>query len=257
IAAALRMADGRTASRQSEPLNRWLLFAEAVRPALSPDAPSEALSASDVELLSEAWHRGAAGHEGIDIAAIEGALPSIADVGFKRSRTARQGLIAVLAFRGFLAQNLRVEDIDPVHVFVPPQNLGLLTRPLNETRLTRLCNLSYQLACAACAPDSLYDPDRAPTPALVSLAARVSVLPDAALEAFLPDRWAARLVVKMTQGTIERTLIETAYDALTEPSRLHEKWRRLAPHIAIEGMSLSQLWQDVVRHARMAASRKE
>jgi hypothetical protein len=89
--------------------------------------------------------------------------------------------------------------------------------------------MGLQLACAALAPDVLYDAERKVSAPLLDFARRVTVAGDPALEIYLPRRWPARLVVKTRQRSLEETVIDTGFDADAPglAALLHDKWRRL------------------------------
>jgi hypothetical protein len=110
----------------------------------------------------------------------------------------------------------------------------LLNRPvLADDRLSRLSNIGFQLACAALAPEMLYDVERRAQPAapLMEFARRVTVTAASDLEAHLPHRWPARVVVNTDRGRLEETIIGAPFDhdASNLSEVLQDKWRRLLP----------------------------
>jgi 2-methylcitrate dehydratase PrpD len=187
----------------------------------------------DLTLLSKPWIAAQAGHDEVDIGAFDSSSPaSICDVGYKPFPIARQGANAVVAFQNLLSKGLDPQRIGTIEVFVPAMNAALLTRPiLGDDRLSRLSNIGFQLACAALAPEMLYDGERAARPAapILELARRVAVTPASDLEAHLPHRWPARVVVNTSSERLEETVIGTDFDhdASNLAQVLRDKWRRL------------------------------
>jgi 2-methylcitrate dehydratase PrpD len=244
IALALAGADGRVGDRAV----RWKLLADSVLRGLRAADAAAHGARGDLDLLPEDADWEAA------------ADASIVTTGFKPFPIARQGANAVAAFQHLLSQRIQPEQIDAVEVFVPPINVALLTRPVSETdRLSRLCNMGLQLAAAALAPDLLYDPERPLTPGipLLESASRVSVAAASDLEAHWPDRWPARVVIRVGTRQLEATVIRAPFDHDgPDLSRmLTDKWRRL---LAPQDASLllerrATLWEQFERRISMPA----
>ncbi len=213
-----------------------------------------------------------AGHDEIDIGAFDLSAPepAVADVGCKPFPIARQGANAVAAFQLLLSKGLDPNRIESIEVFVPAMNAALLTRPLLEDdRLSRLSNIGFQLGCAALAPEMLYDAERAarPTGPILDFARRVAVMRASDLEAHLPHRWAARVVVNSDRERFEETVIGAPFDhdASNLPQILRDKWRALKlpqeagdvfenASLASEGRAV--LWQRIEACVSMAAQRR-
>jgi 2-methylcitrate dehydratase PrpD len=263
MAYAFEAADGGTPTVAPQPFRRWSRFSESViagitRLDIVVFGHAEERPA-DLSVLSESWLVNAAGHDAVDMRVFEGPLPALSEVGFKPFPIARQALNAVAAFRRLLDTGLAPEEIESVEVFVPPQNLGLLRRPVeSENRLTRLCNMGLQIACAAFAPDALHDPERSATVPLLEFAKRVTVVADPALDAYLPNNWPARIVVKAGHQRFEHTAIHGDLDSGSPHLRdaLAEKWRALVPQIDIASRAPAELWNDVLCRVTMAACRE-
>jgi 2-methylcitrate dehydratase PrpD len=233
IALALAQSDGRT---DFPPSRRWEVFAQAVGRGIAASDEAAGGTQGDLALLTPEWLAENAGHSEVTMDALN-VLSGVEETGFKPFPIARQGLNAVTAFQNILSSGIEAEEIDSVDVFVPPANVALLTRPVSgEHRLTRLCNMGFQLACAALAPEKLYDAERTATPPLMAFAARVSVHSDKTLEAHLPNRWAAKVAVKVGDRTVEEILVQSDYDAEAPnlKTALEKKWARLIPEEATE-----------------------
>ena len=233
MALALSGTSGRIGRPAGAPSGRWFVFAESVLKGIRAAEAAGNGFRGDLDLISPAWLAAQAGHENVDAGVFESAPPAIAETGFKPFPIARQGLNAVIAFQNLLAKGLDPQRIDSVQVFVPAINAALLSRPANDQdRLSRISNLGYQFACAALAPDLLYDPERIP-PAGVPLmewARRVTLTQAQDLNKYLPDRWAASVVVNAGDKRAEETLIQSPFDADAPDVKeaLTKKWHKMA-----------------------------
>jgi 2-methylcitrate dehydratase PrpD len=228
---------------------RWVLLAQAItkgiRASDAADAGSPRVDGIDVNVFESA----------IALSEVEG--PALSETGFKPFPIARQGASAVVAFQRVLAKGVDVNRIDSIDVFVPEVHMALLTRPVaTDDRLTRLCNIGFQLACAALAPESLYDPERAASPWLTEFAARVRVSLASDFETDLPSRWPARVVVTAGAQRFEETVVNAPFDhdGTDLPALLAAKWRRLGVEEQLAALSgLSDPWPLVADYARIAA----
>ncbi|MDE2473596.1 MAG: MmgE/PrpD family protein, partial [Alphaproteobacteria bacterium] len=154
--------------------------------------------------------------------------PHIGETDYKPFPIARQAATAVEAFQNLLAKGFDPNTIDSIEAFVPAMNVAILSRPaIAGDRVSLMCSLGFQLACAAFAPDVLFDPQRAgATPALIDFSRRVTITP--AAEFTNKSRWPVRLAVKAAQRTLVEELEQIRLGApLTGNSGLHEKWRRI------------------------------
>jgi 2-methylcitrate dehydratase PrpD len=260
IALSLSGASGRLGRPAGT--GRWFTFAEAVAKGIRAAAAAGRGVQGDLALLSSPWLAAQAGQDGVDMNVFESPLP-MSNAGFKPFPIARQGANAVAAFQRMLADGLDTKQIESIEVFVPAMNVALISRPLAAgDRLSLLCNMGFQLACAAIAPDMLYDPERSGGPGdkLIDFSKRVSVTAATDLDAYLPGRWPARVVVNCGTQEFQETVIAAPFDhdRPDVPQLLSNKWRRmLAPEDArelIEGQSPpAQLWQRIEARVRMVA----
>jgi 2-methylcitrate dehydratase PrpD len=268
MALALGGANGRIGRPAGTPSGRWFAMAEAVAKGVRASEAAGRSFHGDLALLSEQWLNAQAGQNDVDMEGFASAAPSpsILDVGYKPFPIARQAVNAVTAFQGLLSKGLDLKRIETIEVFVPAMNVALLSRAVvDDDRLSRLSNMGYQLACAALAPDMLYDCERragADIP-LMEFARRVSVIAAADMDAHLAEHWPARVVVKTTGERLEETLIAAPFDpdAPGLAAKLNDKWRRLLPRDAhgffddavqrnvAERHAL--LWQIIERHVSM------
>jgi 2-methylcitrate dehydratase PrpD len=259
MALALAGASGRPGRPSGAPSGRWFLFAEAALRGLRASEAAARGFRGDLTLLSKSWLTALAGHEDVDMAAFESAAPSISDAGFKPFPVARQGANAIAAFQILLSKGLDPNRIKALEVQVPAINAALLNRPVAEgDRLSRLSNIGFQLACAAFAPEMLYDAERnlRPNAPLLEFARCVAVIPASDLEAHLPGRWAARVVVNTDSEGFEETVIRAPFDHDSPglAQVLEDKWRRLLPPLE-SGMDRAVLWQRIDACVSMARER--
>jgi 2-methylcitrate dehydratase PrpD len=259
LARAIALAVDARAEQTGSPqgTTRWVLLAQAIakgiRAADSADAGSPRVDGIDISVFESAPALSEV--EGLALGEVEG--PALSETGFKPFPIARQGASAVVAFQRVLAKGVDVNRIDSIDVFVPEVHMALLTRPVaTDDRLTRLCNIGFQLACAALAPESLYDPERAASPWLTEFAARVRVSLASDFETDLPSRWPARVVVTAGTQRFEETVVNAPFDhdGTNLPELLAAKWRRLRVEEQLAALSgVSDPWPLVADYARMAA----
>ena len=266
IALALAGTSGRIGRPMGAPSGRWFAFAESVLKGIRASEAAGQGFHGDLELISHVWLAVQAGHDDIDIAVFESDPTAIAEVGFKPFPIARQGLNAVIAFQNLLAKGLDPQHIEAVQVFVPALNAALLSRPANaQDRLSRISNIGYQLACAAFAPELLHDPERT-TPAgmpLMEWARHVTLTQAQDLNAHLPDRWAASVVVNAKGERFEETLVQSPLDgdAPGVKAALAKKWRRIASAKSADDLftdaspdgGYAILWQKLERRLNRVA----
>jgi 2-methylcitrate dehydratase PrpD len=268
MALALAGSNGRPARPMGEPSGRWFIFGEAVLKGIRASIAAGQGFQGDLALLSPAWLAMQAGHNATDFDVLESAAaPLLSDVGFKPLPIARQAANAVAGFQTLLSRGLDCNEIDRIDVFVPAMNVALISRSLQPSeRLSRLSNMGYQLACAALAPEMLYDSERTdrPTLPLIEFAARVNIFPESELEVYLPHRWPARIAVQAGKRRIEETLIALPFDcdAPELAQRLKDKWHRLLSPDEMQDFSeeihasREALWQIIQGHVSMAAQSK-
>jgi len=273
MALALSGISGRLGRPVGTRSGRWFLLGEAVLRGLrASDAAGHGFR-GDLTLLSKPWLTAQAGHDEVNLGAFDSSAPaSICEVGFKPFPIARQGANAVVAFQSLLSKGLDPKRIGTIEVFVPAMNAALLNRPvLDDDRLSRLSNIGFQLACAALAPEMLHDVERAGQPAapILEFARRVTVRAASDLEAHLPDRWPARVVVNTSSERLEETVIGTGFDhdASNLTQVLRDKWRRLLLpqdmrdlfETGFRGTTLAgraHLWQRIDACVSMAAQER-
>ena len=229
MALALAGSSGGAGRPAGSPSGRWIVFAEAVRKGIDAAEAANAGFKGDPQLCAGDWWQMQAGHSDIDRSVFTNPVwPHINETDFKPFPIARQGATAVEAFQHLLAKGLDPNTIESIEAFVPAMNTAILSRPaIAGDRVSLLCNLGFQLACAAFAPDALFDPQRkGATPALIDFSKRVTVAP--ASEFNKTSRWPARLIVKTANQTLVEELEQIRLGSpLTDDAGLREKWRRI------------------------------
>jgi 2-methylcitrate dehydratase PrpD len=252
MALSLAGVGGRLGRPSGTPSGRWFAFAEAVLKGLRASQAADRGFRGDPALLSHEW-LGAQAAQDIQLSVFETSpmIPTISDTGFKPFPIARQGANAVVAFQTLLESGLDRDHVDSVEVFVPAINVALLNRPaLEEDRLSRISSVGYQLACAALAPDALYDAERPmrPTMSIAEFAARVTVKATNEFDQELPNRWPARVVARAGSKRFEETVVRAPFDAGASDisALLTEKWRRIgAAELETAGASYAMIWRQI------------
>ena len=232
MALSLAGANGRVGRPSGTPSGRWLVFAQAVEKGIRAAQAAGQGFKGDPLLCAGDWWDLQAGHSDIDQTIfMEPLWPHIDETDFKLFPIARQAATAVEMFQNLLASGLDPKTIESVEVTVPRMNAAMLSRPaILGDRPSLLCNLGFQLACAAFAPELLYDPERrAATAALVEFSRRVTITPTDEYEHDIAfGQWPARVLVR-TPGRdhVEpagRTQLGHIGDHTEE---LQNKWRHM------------------------------
>jgi 2-methylcitrate dehydratase PrpD len=232
MALSLAGSNGRAGRPSGNPSGRWIAFAHAVHKGIRAAEAAGQGFKGDPLLCTRHWWEVQAGHADIDESTFtERSWTGTEKTEFKAFPIARQAATAVEGFEGFLARGLDAATMDAIEVVVPRMNAVMLSRPaILGDRISLLCNLGFQLACVAFAPDLLYDPDRREaTPGLVEFSRRVTISPTDDFEKEVASgEWPARLIVRAAGKEyveqVARTRLALSGD---HTAQLHEKWRRL------------------------------
>ena len=226
---ALAGSSGSAGRPAGAPSGRWITFAESVVKGIHAAEAAAAGFHGDPQLCSSDWWQIQAAHSDIDHSVFSDPIwPRISETDFKPFPIARQGATAVEAFQHLLARGLEPKTIESIEAFVPAMNVAILSRPaIAGDRVSLLCNLGFQLACAAFAPDVLFDSQRhGATPALIEFSRRVTIAPAAGFND--KSRWPVRLAVNTVNGTLVEELDQIRLGApLTDDADLQEKWRHI------------------------------
>jgi 2-methylcitrate dehydratase PrpD len=129
-----------------------------------------------------------------------GATSVYSSLSMKPFCSAKQAIAAVEAFCALLQEGVRADAIAKVRVRVPKAYAAMIaTRAVPGARQSTMVSVAHQMALAALAPQRLYDVDRSTAhddEAVTQLAAKIEIVPDAALEAFYPQHWPADIEVE-------------------------------------------------------------
>jgi 2-methylcitrate dehydratase PrpD len=234
IALALAGSASRIGRPTGAPSGRWYLLAEAVGRGMHAAYAAGQGFRGDISLLTKSWLGMHAGHGDVDLRVFEdfSVGSGIHETGFKPFAAARQAVNAILAFQHLLPEIADIGRIEQVSISVPAINMALLTRSfVAGDRLSALSNLACQIAWAALRPEKLYDVARsdAPDDEVLAFAQKVSVMPDAALDAYLPHAWGAKVGITVNGIQVDRVLIRTPFDMHGGDLRqlLVAKWKNL------------------------------
>lgn len=225
---ALAGSSGRHGCPVGMPSARWFVVGEAALKGMRAALAAQAGVKGDLNLLSPQWLKAQSA------AATElKPLPpdAIASVGLKPYVSARQGINAIEAFHRFLSKGAEPSSIEEIRVSLPPEAVGVVSRPLNpKDRLSTIAHLGLQLGIAAFEPDRLADVARAEpfSAQALALAAKVSVTPDETLAAEAPGRWAAKLAVRMGSEWHESVCLSVPGDPGAENAACEIAARKIA-----------------------------
>jgi 2-methylcitrate dehydratase PrpD len=230
MALSLAGASGRVGRVSGTPSGRWIAFAQSIQKGIRAAEAAGQGFKGDPHLCEGDWCEMQAGHSNIDRTVfVEPLWPGMDQTDFKLFPIARQAATAVGAFQNFMAKGLDPNTIEAIEVTVPRMNAAMLSRPaILGDRTSLLCNLGFQVACAAFAPDLLYDPERrAASVDLVEFSRRVMITPsdDFAME-IASGEWPARVVVHAA-GTAHVEYARTGAEIGGCTAKLHDKWRRI------------------------------
>jgi 2-methylcitrate dehydratase PrpD len=215
--ALMRIAGG-VGRIHGAPSGRWFLYADAVADGVAAALAARAGYAGDPELLDKDW---LADTHGIaldrNMLRDQWGAPSVySTLSIKPFCSAKQAIAAVEAFRTLLDEGVRADAIDKVRVRVPKAYAAMIaTRAVPGARQSTMVSVAHQLALAALAPQRLYDVDRSAPDvdeAVARLAAKIEVMPDAALEAFYPRHWPAEVEVEAGGQLFDRRVVEARGD---------------------------------------------
>lgn len=188
---------GRVGRPRGYPSGRWLAIGEAVIKGCRAAAAAAEGFRGDISLISPDWLAAIAGPTHTRPEALR-STGGIESVGFKPFVASRQTANAIVAFQTVLQRGISPQTIQRIEIGVPPINSRMVAQPASTgDRLSTIANMHFQIAAAALQPDLLYDVERVGQPVadLSSFGDRITVVPDAALDAHLPHRWAARVSV--------------------------------------------------------------
>lgn len=218
LSLAFMLVAGGVGRIHGAPSGRWFLYANAVTGGIAAALAARAGYTGDPELLDKSWLADTHGIA-LDREVLTGALgvsSVYSALSMKPFCSAKQGIAAVEAFRALLQEGMRIDAIEKVRVRVPKAYAAMIaTRAVPGARQSTMVSAAHQLALAALAPQRLYDIDRSTAgddAAVAQLAAKIEVVPDAALEQFYPQHWPAEVEIEAGAQTVRRRVVAVVGD---------------------------------------------
>jgi 2-methylcitrate dehydratase PrpD len=218
LASALALASAGVGHHNAATTARWFAIGNAARNGLAAARAAGQGFTSDLGLLDGGFLQGAYGIAA-DIDAftrVLGKRLALDDTSFKPWCAARQTMAATQALREAITAGVAPESIASVTVHVPPPTLKMIDHGVKPgDRASHLTSVQYHLALAACDPEALLDVGHSPaalSPDVHDFMGRISVEADAALLAYYPNAWPARIAVRTSQGVHEKTVVHVPGD---------------------------------------------
>ncbi len=237
LAIALTMTSG-APGRPTGASPRWLLLGLAARAGCEAAIAAAEGYAGDHTLLDGGWLARTHGVK-CDTGPLAAAAPGEGPLGalsLKPHCAAKQTIAAIDAFQNLLHAGVAPGAIASVRIAVPPAYAEMIAHRNTGTRVGRITSAAYHLALAAYRPnelDNVARPDLGGHPEVAAFMERVEVIADPSLEQHYPQRWPARLEVRLKDGRSESKLV---VDARGDQPRFGEvdvraKFHRLADHV--------------------------
>jgi 2-methylcitrate dehydratase PrpD len=218
LASALALASAGVGHHNAATTARWFAIGNAARNGLAAARAAGQGFTSDIGLLDGGFLQGAYGITA-DIDAFTrdlGERLALDDTSFKPWCAARQTMAATQALRETVTAGVAPESIVSVTVRVPPPTLKMIDHGVTPgDRTSHLTSVQYHLALAARDPEALLDVGHSPaalSPDVQDFMGKISVEADAALLAYYPKAWPARIAVRTSQGVQEKTVVHVPGD---------------------------------------------
>jgi 2-methylcitrate dehydratase PrpD len=218
LALALAFASAGVGHHNAATTARWFAIGNAARNGLAAARAAGQGFTSDLGLLDGGFLQGAYGITA-DIDAFTrdlGERLALDDTSFKPWCAARQTMAATQALREALTAGVAPESIASITVHVPPPTLKMIDHGVKPgDRASHLTSVQYHIALAARDPDALLDVGHSPaalSPDVQDFMGKISVEADAALLAYYPEAWPARIAVRTSQGVQEKTVVHVPGD---------------------------------------------
>ena len=218
LALALALASAGVGHHNAATTARWFAIGNAARNGLAAAQAAEQGFTSDLGLLDGGFLQGAYGITA-DIVAFTRDLGkdfALDDTSFKPWCAARQTMAATQALREVMAAGIAAESIASITVHVPPPTLKMIDHGVKPgDRASHLTSVQYHLALAARDPEALLDVGHSPaalSPEVEAFMGKISVEADAALLAYYPKAWPARIAARTSRGVQEKTVVHVPGD---------------------------------------------
>jgi 2-methylcitrate dehydratase PrpD len=218
LASALALASAGVGHHNATTTARWFAIGNAARNGLAAARAAGQGFTSDIGLLDGGFLQGAYGITA-DIDAFTrdlGERLALDDTSFKPWCAARQTMAATQALREVVTAGVAPESIESITVNVPPPTLKMIDHGVTPgDRTSHLTSVQYHLALAARDPEALLDVGHSPaalSPDVQDFMGKISLEADAALLAYYPKAWPARIAVRTSQGVQEKTVVHVPGD---------------------------------------------
>jgi 2-methylcitrate dehydratase PrpD len=240
-------------------LARWLAIGNAAHNGVFAALSARAGFTGDLRVFESEFFTATYGLTP-DAAALVDALadrPALSETSFKPWCAAGQTMAAAQALREIIESGVSPREISEVLVSVPSLYLKMIDHGIVPgDRGSHLTSVSYQMALAALAPETMLDvrqaPDRIPGE-IRAFMERVVVEADDELLRHYPASWPAKVQVSASGGKRERLATHVPGDAQRPfgEAQVAEKFRRLSAAVLSERaagdllrLSLSALGKD-------------
>jgi 2-methylcitrate dehydratase PrpD len=235
LAIALSLAAPSVGRQSGATMARWLAIGNAARNGVFAALSARAGFTGDLRLFESEFF-GAIYGVTPEAAALADAFadrPALPETGFKPWCAARQTMAAAQALREIVESGVPPREISEVLVSVPSVHLKMIGHGIAPgDRGSSLTSVSYQMALAALAPESMLDvrqaPDRVPGE-IQAFMEKVAVESDDELLRHYPASWPARVRVTASGGKREKLVTQVPGDALRpfSEAQVTEKFRRV------------------------------
>lgn len=239
LSLASMLTAGRTGRFSGEPSGRWILFAHAVEAGLRAASAARAGFRGDLTVLDGEWLARSVGVP-VDLTVLVrdlGRTSVLPHLSLKPYCTSRQALPGAEAMRALVAQGLDPAAIEAFTIEAPAAYVGMISQKLDPAiRSSSFVSGPGIAAIAALDPSGLYDVERGDAlrdPRIAALAAKGTVVADAALDALYPARWPARIKVRTAKGVVQHEVVEPSGDPGNPigDDQLADKARRVLGHV--------------------------
>jgi 2-methylcitrate dehydratase PrpD len=256
---ALSLAAPSVGRQSGAAMARWLAIGNAARNGLFAVLSARAGFTGDLRVFESEFFSAIYGVTP-DVAALVDALgdrPALPETSFKPWCAAGQTMAAAQALREIVESGVPPREISEVLVSVPSVYLKMIDHGIVPgDRGSHLTSVSYQMALAALAPETMLDvrqaPDRIPGEILAFME-RVAVEADDELLRHYPASWPAKVQTTASGGKREKLVTRVPGDPQRPfgEAQVAEKFRRLSAAVLSERaagdllrLSLSALDKD-------------
>src|SRR6266699_2480101 len=215
---ALTLASPAVGRQGGPAMSRWLAIGHAARSGVFAAFSAQAGFTADLRLF-EGDYFSAAYNLSPDAAILVDALEDrsvLPEVSFKPWCAARQAMAATQALKEIIETGVPPADITQLVVSVPPPYLRMIDHgAVTGDRSSHLTSVSYQMALAVFAPDSMFDVKQVAehvSGEIGAFMAKVAVKAGDDLLHHYPKSWPARLEVTTPTGKHERLVIHVPGD---------------------------------------------